>query len=236
MEHQVNLNQPADQLLNEAAAFFARRRAKVSERSAQGFRFGLEGGDQQEGGRVTVAPAAGGGSTVTVRADGLGVLAMAEGFVRELRKQARGAGRQARQAGPSAARGGFGDLRQRLGLPAAERPPVPSQPGPTMAAGERAAEPDGPLPVEAPVVSPEAGPRSAPARPAPAAAPHPAFTGPQESSDQHPAAAPPVNEARAAQQPSAEAVGGVPAPEEVTVDAGAAPQSPPAPSETAPPT
>ena len=73
-----------------------------------------------------MAPGAGGGSTVTVEADGLGVLAIAEGFVRELRKQARGAGRQDRASSAAGASSGFADLRQRLGMPE----PPPERPAP----------------------------------------------------------------------------------------------------------
>src|SRR5262249_13803154 len=103
MQQQVQVSQPRAKLLDEAAAFFSRRRAKVSERTDRGFRFGLEGSAESDGGRVSVSSGAGGTSTVTVEAEGLGVLAIAEGFVRELRKQARDAGRQGRA---SAAGGG----------------------------------------------------------------------------------------------------------------------------------
>ncbi len=96
MQQQIQTALSPQQCLAEATAFFNRRRAKVSDRTEQGLRFALEGTGAEDGGRVTVAPGAGGGSTVTVEADGLGVLAIAEGFVRELRKQARGAGRQDR--------------------------------------------------------------------------------------------------------------------------------------------
>jgi hypothetical protein len=203
MQQQVQINQRAKDVVSEAAAFFTKRRAKITDRSERGFRFGLDGSDEQDGGRVTVASGAGNSSTVTVQADGLGVLAIAESFVRELRKQARGAGRQAK-APAGGLRGGFGELRERLGMPEVTAVETP------------AARPDGPVPNEAPTVSGEAGPRSAPARLAPVAADHPAFTGP-DVEVRNPAAAPPVNEGLAA-PPSAEQTGGVPQPGEVQVE------------------
>ena len=155
MRQQVQITQPADQFLSDAAAFFAKRRAQISDRTDRGFRFGLQGGDQRDGGQGTVTPAAGGGSTVTVQADGLGVMAMAEGFVRDLRKQARDAGRQGRSgagaAGGGGGGGGFADLRQRLGMPAPAPAPAPPRRAP---AGD------------APEDVPEA-PAAASARPAP---------------------------------------------------------------------
>src|SRR5215211_6267834 len=110
MQQQIQTTQSPEQCLAEATAFFTRRRAKVSDRTERGLRFGLEGGEAEDGGRVTVAPG-GGGTTVTVEAEGLGVLAIAEGYIRELRKQARGAGRQTRP-GSAGASSGFADLRQ----------------------------------------------------------------------------------------------------------------------------
>ena len=125
MQQQIQTSQSPEQCLSEATAFFTRRRAKVWDRTEQGFRFGLEGGEAEDGGRVTVAPG-GGGTTVTVEAEVLGVMAIAEGFVRELRKQARSTGRTPR-SGPSVGlSSGFADLRQRLGMP--EPPPVPAAP------------------------------------------------------------------------------------------------------------
>lgn len=128
MEQQIQIKQPAEQILADAAAYFARRRAKVSDRTDQGFRFGFEGGGEQEGGRVSVASAAGGMSAVTVEAEGLGVMAIAEGCIRELRKQARDAGRQGRLSAGNNVGSGFSDLRQRLGMPEVS-PVAPPRPG-----------------------------------------------------------------------------------------------------------
>jgi hypothetical protein len=158
MQQQIQTTQSPEQCLAEATAFFTRRRAKVSDRTERGLRFGLEGGEAEDGGRVTVAPE-GGGTTVTVEAEGLGLLAIAEGYIRELRKQARGAGRQTR-SGPSAgASSGFADLRQRLGMP--EPPPVPSAPRPRP-------RPPGPQPRVGPEASARPAPTGAGAAPAPA--------------------------------------------------------------------
>ncbi len=129
MQQQIQISRRPEQVLNDAASFFAKRRAKVTDRTERGFRFGLQGSSAQDGGRVSVAPGAGGVCTVTVQADGLGVMAIAEGFVRELRKQARDQGRTAQRgqrtdAGPM--RGDFSGLRERLGMP----PERPSRPAP----------------------------------------------------------------------------------------------------------
>ena len=134
MQQQIQISRRPEQVLNDAASFFAKRRAKVTDRTERGFRFGLQGSSAQDGGRVSVAPGAGGVCTVTVQADGLGVMAIAEGFVRELRKQARDQGRTAQRgqrtdAGPM--RGDFSGLRERLGMPP-ERPFRPT-PRPTPA-------------------------------------------------------------------------------------------------------
>lgn len=134
MQQQIQVTQPPERVLNEAASFFSKRRIKVSDRSEKGFRFGLQGGAGDDSGRVTIASGSGGVSTVTVQADGLGVLAVAEGLVRELRKQARDQGRGAQryQAGGagSTMRGDFSGLRERLGMPPEriERPPRPPRP------------------------------------------------------------------------------------------------------------
>ncbi|HEX2037779.1 MAG TPA: hypothetical protein VHS99_26715 [Chloroflexota bacterium] len=220
MQQEIQTNQPADRLVAEAAAFFTKRRAKVSERTERGFRFGLEGGDEQEGGRVTVAPAKDGGSTVTVQADGLGVLAIAEGFIRELRKQARDASRVGRSG---AATGGFGsgfaDLRQRLGMPEpppprerVERPPRQA-PVPAAAETERTSVPPVP-PAEA--TPGEAAAAVAPAtgdlhQPVPAHADVPAAGESRPAGEQAAAAAAaPGHESLATQAASAEEMGGVP--------------------------
>lgn len=143
MQQQIQINQPAQQFLAEAAAYFARRRAKVTDRTDQGFRFGFEGSEAQEGGRVTVAPSAGAASAVTVEAEGLGVMAIAEGFIRELRKQARDAGRQGRGNGGTNVGSGFSDLRQRLGMPEA---PLAAPPRPPASRPDRPLSPSGPPP------------------------------------------------------------------------------------------
>lgn len=143
MQQQIQINQPAQQLLAEAAAYFARRRARVTDRTDQGFRFGFEGSEAQEGGRVTVAPSAGAASAVTVEAEGLGVMAIAEGFIRELRKQARDAGRQGRGNGGTNVGSGFSDLRQRLGMPQA---PPAALPRPPASRPDRPLLPGGPPP------------------------------------------------------------------------------------------
>jgi hypothetical protein len=144
MQQQIQVRQPPAQLLSEAAMYFTRRQAKVSDRTERGFRFGLEGAE--EGGRLTVTPRAGGASTVTVEAEGLGVLAIADGYMRELRKQARDADRQGRAAAASSGRTGLGDLRRALGMPEpppVRRPPLrpaaPSAPAETEAAAAEAA-------------------------------------------------------------------------------------------------
>src|SRR5262245_57797283 len=149
MQQQIQIRQSPERCLAEATAFFARRRAKVSDRTERGLRFGLEGSGSDEGGRVTVAPGASGATTVTVEAEGLGVMAIAEGFIRELRKQAKDADRLSRDAGRAGASlsAGFADLRQRLGMPEpAPPPPAPSESPPPPAAGAPAARPATPAP------------------------------------------------------------------------------------------
>lgn len=157
MQQQVQTHLPVEQVLSEASAFFTKRRAKVSGRTAQGFSFALQGSD--EGGRLRVSPAGAGasGTTVTVEAEGLGVLAIAEGYVRELRKQSRSQGRSG--AGAGAGSVALSDLRQRLGMPE----PRPRVRPPAEASEGLGARPDGPTPNEAAAVTPEAGPQSAPA-------------------------------------------------------------------------
>jgi hypothetical protein len=162
MQQQIQIRQSSERCLAEAIAFFARRRAKVSDRTERGLRFGLEGSGSDEWGRVTVAPGAGGATTVTVEAEGLGVMAIAEGFIRELRKQARDADRLSRDAGRAGASlsAGFADLRQRLGMPEpAPPPPAPESPAPTSPPPAPAARP-APPPEEAPAAPPTA-PRAA---------------------------------------------------------------------------
>jgi len=130
MQQQIQINQSPEQILNDASSFFAKRRARVTERTAQGLRFGLQGGAGDDG-QVTVAPGAGGGSTVTVQAEGLGVWAIADGFIRELRKQARDQGRGGQRppgaSGAGTMRGDFSGLRERLGMQPDEAQPRPAQ-------------------------------------------------------------------------------------------------------------
>jgi hypothetical protein len=240
MQQSVQTHLSAEQLLSEASSFFSKRSAKVTDRGAQGFRFGLSG--SEETGEVRIAPT-GSGSTVTVEASGLTLLAIAEGYVRELRKQAKDASRLSR-SGPSGAVA-LGDLRDRLGMPAPRpRPQVPANAGrpgaprsnvepspvpastaeatgptgePTTENSQPAARPDSAAPAEAASVSPVSGPEGAPAGDAAVAAPHPAQTGPQDTNVTVASEAPPVDHATANQQPSAEAIGGVPAAGEVRV-------------------
>ncbi|MBI3972468.1 MAG: hypothetical protein HY332_14400 [Chloroflexi bacterium] len=134
MQQRVHVKQPAEQVLNDAAAFFTKRRAKIDQRTESGLWFGLQGAGTQDGGRVAVAPAPGGGTDVTVEADNIALVAMADNYVRELRKQAREAERQRRPEPAGTLRGGFGDLRQRLGMPA-PLPPRPRPSGPPRGAG-----------------------------------------------------------------------------------------------------
>ncbi len=216
MEQQIQIKQPAEQILAEAAAYFARRRAKVSDRTDQGFRFGFEGGGAQEGGRVSVAPAAGGMSAVTVEAEGLGVMAIAEGCIRELRKQARDAGRQGRLSAGNNVGSGFSDLRQRLGMPEVS-PVAPPRPGgrlnrpistggaplTTVGAGAAAGDPGAhPQPQQDP---PLQGSMSAPQGSAPQG------PGLQEDAQE-------VHGAEAATQPSPVGAGAAPASEPVDAD------------------
>lgn len=183
MQQQIEVHQSPSRLLDEAATFFTKRRAKVTARTEQGFHFGLEGSDEREGGRITVSSRSTSSTTVTVEADGLGVMAMAESFVRDLRKQTRDAGRQGRNVGVGAARGGFGDLRERLGMPQeAARPATAraSQPEELVLAplGSPAVEPpeqlshaeDAAMPaMTPPAMTPNVGAAAAP--PVPAAPP-----------------------------------------------------------------
>jgi hypothetical protein len=128
MQQQVQVQQPAQQVVQEGVSFFSRRGAKVVEQDDRGFRMSLAG----DGGRVTVTPTVEGGSIVTVEAEGLGVMALADQFVRDLRKQsrlqARNGERPARAGGAVTLRGGFGDLRERLGMPAPPRPEPAGEP------------------------------------------------------------------------------------------------------------
>ncbi|HEV2125177.1 MAG TPA: hypothetical protein VGW38_20700 [Chloroflexota bacterium] len=128
MQQQIQTNQSAEQVLNDAASFFSKRRAKILERGAHGFRFGLPGSSGS--GSITVDRASGASATtVTVEAEDLSIMAIAEGFVRELRKQARDAGRQAKAGATNTV--ALSDLRQRLGMPEPRVRPVarPGQPG-----------------------------------------------------------------------------------------------------------
>jgi hypothetical protein len=186
MQQQVQTHLTPEQVLSEASTFFSKRRAKVSDRTPQGFSFALPGAE--DGGRLSVA-GGGGGTTVTVEAEGLGVLAIAEGYVRDLRKQSKS---QGRAAGPS---GGVAltDLRQRLGMPEPrprQRPPTePGTPGESSEVG--GARPDGPTPNEATTVTPEGAPAGGPA--------------------------PRIEEGAADHRSPAETSGGVPAPHQVAV-------------------
>ena len=119
MQQQINVKRSADRVLNDAASFFARRGAKVGERSERGLSFGLERAIGAEGGRVTVAPGRE-GTTVTVQANGIGVMALADSFARDLRKQARDSSRPGRGGATAAVRGGLAELRDRLAMPPAE--------------------------------------------------------------------------------------------------------------------
>ena len=215
MQQQIQISRRPEQVLNDAASFFAKRRAKVTDRTERGFRFGLQGSSAQDGGRVSVAPGAGGVCTVTVQADGLGVMAIAEGFVRELRKQARDQGRTAQRgqrtdAGPM--RGDFSGLRERLGMPP-ERPfrpaPRPAPPPPTRADSVESAQ----TPAESPGIVPMPGTATAPVSVEANTSGGVAAT-PEGAAGGQPVDAPSV---------SAEQTGGVPAPDEVQV--GASPET-----------
>jgi hypothetical protein len=147
MQQQIQSRQSAEALLSEAIGFFTRRRAKVSERSEQGFRFSLEESPEADAGRVTVTPASGGSSNVVVEAEGLGLMAIAEGFIRELRKQARDSGRQTRAGTGASVGSGFADLRQRMGMPEPplERPARPAGPPRAVAARRPIPDDEGPV-------------------------------------------------------------------------------------------
>jgi hypothetical protein len=230
MQQQVQTHLGAGQVIAEASSFFTKRRARVTDRSDTGFRFGLPGSD--ESGTVSVSSGAGGsGSTVTVEAEGLAILAIAEGFVRELRKQSRS---QTRAGGGGGANAGFGDLRQRLGMPEPVRAPRPPQQGqqgqqpqqrpgaappgasPSLPGGQGTVRPDGPEPTEAASTTPEGAPQGAPA-PQGAALPHPDNNDPVSPVQTTAADAPPVVNATSNAPPSAESQGGVPAPGDVVV-------------------
>ena len=188
MQQQVQTALSAEQVLSEASSFFTKRRARVSDKTAQGFKFALPGAE--DGGSLSISAAGSGGTIVTIEVEGLGVQAIAEGYVRELRKQSKG---QAR--GASASNVALTDLRQRLGMPEPrprQRPPseAPSPAEHATASEVGGARPDGPTPVEAVGASPEGKPEGGPA---------------------------PVIEAGAADHGStAEASGGVPAAEDVS--------------------
>gem|GEM_PF-3369781 len=131
MQQQVQTHLSAEQVLSEATSFFSKRRARISDRSNDGCSFSLQG--SEESGRVGIAKASGAGSSagpgciVTVEAEGVTILAIAEGFVRELRKQSKS---QPRSASGAAGNTGFGDLRQRLGMPEPPRAPRPQPQAP----------------------------------------------------------------------------------------------------------
>jgi hypothetical protein len=150
MQQQVQTSLPAQQVLSEASSFFTKRRAKVSDRTAEGFSFALPGSD--DGGRLKVSSAGGAGTSVTVEAEGLGVLAIAEGYVRELRKQSKTQGRSAGGANVP-----LSDLRQRLGMP---EPRLRQRTEPSAHQGAR---PDGPTPNEAVTATSEGVPQGGPA-------------------------------------------------------------------------
>ena len=165
MQQQVQTSLSAEQVLSEASSFFTKRRARVSDRTSEGFKFALPGAE--DGGSLRIAPGGSGGTTVTVEVEGLGVLAIAEGYVRELRKQSKNQPRSGGGAGSNVA---LSDLRQRLGMPEPrprQRPPsagaAPSEPGASSEVG--GARPDGPTPAEAvstgPAGEPEGGPAPA---------------------------------------------------------------------------
>jgi hypothetical protein len=135
MQQQIQTNQPAELVLNEAASFFTKRRAKISDRSPRGFRFGLPG--SQDSGRVTVNRE-GNVTTVKIEAEGLGVMAMADGYMRELRKQTRDAGRQSKAGSTGGV--ALSDLRSRLGMPEPRARPMP-RPGQPGQPAERPASP-----------------------------------------------------------------------------------------------
>ena len=224
MQQQIQINQPPERILSDAASFFVRRRAKVSDRTERGLRFGLPGGAAEDAGRVTISPGPGGVSTVTVQADGLGLLAIAEGFVRELRKQARDQDRSGprapREGGPTTMRGDFSSLRERLGMPAPERQEQPARP-PRPQAVTQQAESQGPAPntsTSGPVAASPEG-----ARPADAAAgappPRRAFVPSDSGPAQAPVQPPEEQDAHAGRPSSAEQAGGVPASDDVRASA-----------------
>jgi hypothetical protein len=149
MQQQVQTTLSAEQVLNEASSFFTKRRAKVSDKTKDGFKFALQGAE--DGGSLSVAPGGSGGTTVTLEVEGLGVQAIAEGYVRELRKQSKGQTR-----GGSASNVALTDLRQRLGMPEPRPRQRPTEEAPS-------GRPDGPAPTEAAAATPEGAPAGAPA-------------------------------------------------------------------------
>lgn len=254
MQQQVQTHLSPEQVITEAPTFFSKRRAKISDRASDGFRFGLPGSD--ESGHVRIASSGDAGSTVTVEAEGLAIMAIADGYVRELRKQAQAASRQTRPGGGGNVQ--LGDLRQRLGMPEPQprpapqrRPATPTNQGgqatssipaetsgtvaagaPSPAGGQQRApsgfvetgsdtpgvtRPDGPAPMEAATVSPETGPQGGPVGPSAIEGAHPSFVGPGDSNLTAADQSPPVDEGTSNVQPSAEAIGGVPAPDDVHV-------------------
>jgi hypothetical protein len=262
MQQQIQSRQTAEALLSEAIVFFTRRRAKVSERSEQGFRFSLEESPEADAGRVTVTPAADGSSNVVVEAEGLGLMAIAEGYIRELRKQARDSGRQTRAGTGASVGSGFADLRQRMGMPeppperparpagpprpVAERRPMPAD-QPPRPPREILAEPQREILAETPGV-PQAAPLAAPQAETPGepradsqgagGVPGRAADGAGGSDevgqpraflghDVAVATGPtPGHASLDSEAPSAEQMGGVPAPEDVTVRDASEPATP----------
>ena len=144
MQQQVQTALSPEQVLNEASSFFTKRRARVSDKTKDGFKFALQGAE--DGGSLSIAPGGSGGSTVTIDVEGLGVQAIAEGYVRELRKQSKGQSR-----GGSASNVALTDLRQRLGMPEPRPRQRPADEAP-------AGRPDGPAPIEAVTVTPDGAP------------------------------------------------------------------------------
>ena len=163
MQQQVQTALSAEQVLSEASSFFTKRRARVSDKTDRGFKFALPGAE--DGGSLSIAPAGAGGTTVTIEVEGLGVQAIAEGYVRELRKTSKSQSRAG--SGSNVA---LSDLRQRLGMPEPrprQRPPSEAPAPAERGAGSEVggARPDGPTPAEAvtsgPAGEPEGGPAPA---------------------------------------------------------------------------
>jgi hypothetical protein len=161
MQQQVQTALSAAQVLSEASSFFTKRRARVTDKTDRGFKFALPGAE--DGGSLSISPAGAGGTTVTIEVEGLGVQAIAEGYVRELRKHSKS---QARAGGGSNVP--LSDLRQRLGMPEPrprQRPPAEAPSTTEQGAGSEAggARPDGPTPAEAVTAGPEGEPAGGPA-------------------------------------------------------------------------